>query len=203
MSTSSNVTVPVVSVIVTRSASTVDWKVVPPELVIITAPMSVPTAPLTVAVPVVSIVTCSPTLPVVPVIEPTWIVLATPVPSVRVAVCPSSTSASVMLPVEAPPMAAAPTTVTSVSRSPSVITPVVAAIVAEIEIAAGAVATTPPANVNVSPPVSPNWRAPVLRNSVTPAMAFEPLLPPRSFRAYGWAAVTRPVVRVTTPASRT
>lgn len=80
-------------------------------------------------------------------------------------------------------MFAIPTTVTSVSASPSVIAPVVDPIVPATEIAAGAVATTPPANVKVSLPASPSWTSPVLRNVVRPAIVFEPPPPPKNFRA--------------------
>ena len=184
---------PVVSVIVTVPTSTPDWNVVPPDCVIVSTPMLVPTAPVTVAVPVVLIVTFSPAPPAVPVTEPIWIVLAMPVPTESAAPSSSTTGPSVIAPLDAPPMLAHARTVTVVFASPSVITPVVASIVPETVRADGAVATTPPAKVKVSPPVSPICTVPVLRKVVAPAIVFLPLLPPRNVRLYGWAAVTSAV----------
>jgi hypothetical protein len=100
--------------------------------------MPVPIAPVTLAVPVVSIVTFSPKPPAMPAIAPVWMTWATPVPSTICAAESSWMPPSVIAPVEAPPIRAAPTTVTSVSASPSVIAPVVAAIVALSWMAAGA-----------------------------------------------------------------
>ena len=203
VSTPWKATVPVVSVMVTVVTSTPDWNVVPPDCVIVSTPMLVPTAPVTVAVPVVLRVRFSVKPPAVPVTEPTSIVFAMPVPATSVDCTPITTLPSVIAPVDAPPTVAAvrAATVTVVSLSPSVITPVVAAIKPAIVIADGAVATTPPAKVNVSP-VSPSWSVPVLRKVVAPAIGFVPLVPPMNVRLYGWAAVTRAVEMTTTSPNR-
>ena len=52
-----NVTVPVVLVSVTVVAASVLWNVAPPDWVIVMVPILVPTAPVTVTVPVVLKVT--------------------------------------------------------------------------------------------------------------------------------------------------
>ena len=76
---------PVVLVKVTVVASTVLLKVVPPELVMVSVPISVPMAPLTVTAPVVLIVMLDEEPPVVPLIEERLIGLALPLPIVKYA----------------------------------------------------------------------------------------------------------------------
>ena len=161
---------PVVLVSVTVAASTVLPKVVPPELVTVMVPILVPTAPLTVIAPVVSNVRLA-----VPLDGPVTVVrligVAAPAPKVRLlfrAIAPV-----VIWPVEAPPMVEVPPMVKPVLLSPSVITPVPAAVTVPFTLTAlGAVATTPPVKLIVSEPL-PKVTVPVLAKVVVPAIVLE------------------------------
>ena len=94
---------PVVSVRVTVTAPTAPVKVVPPELVMVSVPISVPIVLETVTAPVVLIVRFDTAFRAVPIIEERLIALAIPVPRVRVTPSASVVAPKVMVPVEAPP----------------------------------------------------------------------------------------------------
>ena len=85
---------------------------------------------------------------------------------------------SVIVPVEVPPIVAELATVTPVSLSPKVITPVPAAVMVPLTvIALGAVAVKPPLKANV-PPLVPKVTVPVLL--IVTVLVIVPLL---AFRA--------------------
>ena len=87
---------PVVFVKVTVDALTVPPNVVPPELVIVTDPMSVPIAPVMLTAPVVLITMLEAEPPLVPVIEATVIDPELPPPKYKVTPSPSNTLLRVM-----------------------------------------------------------------------------------------------------------
>jgi hypothetical protein len=117
-----NVIVPVVAVNVTVAALTVLENVVPPDLVTVTVPISVPTAPLTVTAPVVLIVKLEVGLPAVPVTEDKLNIFPIPVPTVRVTSFAKVAAPNVIFPVDVPPTVEFPETVTPLP--PKLITPV-------------------------------------------------------------------------------
>ena len=168
----SNLTVPVVLVMVVVAAATVLWKVVPPELVMVSVPMSVPTAPATVTAPVVLRIKLLERGEAVPVTAAMLIVLAMPVPTVRVTLSSRMALPRVMVPVEAPPTAPLPLfTLSGVSESPRVMIPAPAAVTVPIRlIAEGAVAIMPPVKLKVSVPTLPKVSEPLLPKVVCPAM---------------------------------
>ncbi len=157
-----------VSVMATAAASTVDWNVTPPELVIVTVPMSVPTASATVTTPVVLSVRFDEVPKAVPDTASRLMALPIPVPTVSVTLSASVTSPRSIRPVAAPPTAALAVTDTPVFASPSVIVLAadVAATVPAIDTELGAVAVTPAVNVSVSPASLPKVSAPVFENVV-------------------------------------
>ena len=163
-----------VSVIVTVSAATVPWKSVPPDCVIVTVPMSVPTASATVTTPVVFTVKLESEPLATPLTASRLIAFAIPVPTVSVTPSLIVASPRSIVPVAAPPIVAFAVTVTPVPLSPSVVVlaPVVAATVPATLTADGAVAVTPPTNVVLSPEPSPSVTAPVLAKVVVPAIEF-------------------------------
>ena len=162
--------VPEVSVSVTVAASTVLPKVVPPDWVISTVPISVPTAPLTVTAPVVLMVRLEDTPPAVPVTAARLIGVAAPVPTVSVVLSAIVAVPMVIWPVEVPPTVELPPTATPVPASPRVMTPVPAAVTLPLRLMLeGAVATTPPVKFRVSP-LLPRVTVPVLAKVVAPAM---------------------------------
>ena len=166
---------PVVLVKVTVVALTVLLKVVPPELVMVSVPTLVPTAPLTVIDPVVSKVKLA--LPLDgPVMVVRLIGVAAPAPKVRLLL--SAIAPKVIVPVEVPPIVDVPPIVTPVLLSPKVITPVPAAVTVPLTVMAlGAVAVKPPVKANV-PPLVPKVTVPVL--IIDTALVMVPLL---AFRA--------------------
>ena len=157
-------------------ASTVLSKVVPPDCVIVTVPMSVPTASATVTTPVVFNVKFDAALAATPLTRSRLIVFAIPVPTVSVTPSLIVASPRSIVPVAAPPIVAFAVTVTPVPLSPSVIVlaPVVAATVPATLIPEGAVAVTPPTKVVLSPAASPSVTEPVLAKVVVPAIEFVP-----------------------------
>lgn len=158
---------------VTVVAPTVPLKVVPPELVIVTVPMSVPMLPPIVTAPVVLMVRFEALPLAVPVTEERLMALAMPVPIVKVAPSARVAAPKVMLPVEAPPTVELPPIVTPVLLSPKVITPVPAAVTVPLTVMAlGAVATIPPVKFIVSEPL-PKVTVPVLAKVVAPAIVLE------------------------------
>ena len=153
------VIVPVVLVKVTVEAETVLLNVVPPELVIVMVPISVPMAPLTVTAPVVLMVRFELVPLAVPVTDDRLMALAMPVPTVSVTPSAKVAAPKVMLPVEVPPMVAFALTVTG---APKLRTPVPAAVIVPATvIPLGAVAVRPPVNAKV-PPLVPKVTVPVL-----------------------------------------
>ena len=132
--------------------------------------MSVPTAPLTVAAPVVLIVKLDAVPLAVPVTEDKLNVFALPVPTVRVTPSAKVAAPKVIFPVDVPPTVELPPTLIPVLASPKVITPVPAAVTVPFKLMLlGAVATTPPVNAIASPPF-PNVTVPELLNVVAPAI---------------------------------
>ena len=97
---------------VTVLAVTVLWKATPPDWVMMMVPMSVPTAPVTVTAPVVLRVRLLTAPAAVPVIDPRLMVFAIPVPIVRANPSAKVAVPKVMAPVEVPPTAVFPPTVT-------------------------------------------------------------------------------------------
>jgi len=145
------VMVPVVLVNVTVAASTVLENVVPPDLVTVTVPISVPTAPLTVTAPVVLIVKLETEFNAVPVTEDKEIGVSAPAPTVNVLLSDKVAAPIVICPVDAPPIVESPV----IETVPKVITPVPAALtVPLIVLELGAVAITPPVNAVVPAKVS-------------------------------------------------
>ncbi len=153
---------------------TAPLKVVPPELVIVRIPISVPMVLETVTAPVVLIVRFEALPLAVPAIDDKLIVFAIPVPIVRVTPSASVVAPKVMVPVEAPPIDVLELTVTG---APRLITPLPAALTVPPKlIRLGAVAVIPPVNAVVSPPL-PKVTVPVLAKVVAPAMLLlEPLI---------------------------
>ena len=153
---------------------TAPLKVVPPELVTVRMPISVPIVLETVTAPVVLMVRFEALPLAVPAIDDKLIAFAIPVPIVRVTPSASVVAPKVMVPVEAPPIDVLELTVTG---APRLITPVPAALTVPPKlIRLGAVAVTPPVNAVVSPPL-PKVTVPVLAKVVAPAMLLlEPLI---------------------------
>ena len=153
--------VAVVLVIASEAASTVPVKVVPPELVMVSVPISVPIVLETVTAPVVLIVRFDTAFRAVPIIEERLIALAIPVPRVRVTPSASVVAPKVMVPVALPPNVVLARTLIAVV--PKLITLVVllAAIIPARYFVLGANAVRPFVNVNV-PPLAPKVKVPVL-----------------------------------------
>ncbi len=155
----SNAIVPVVLVSVTVVALIAPLKVVPPELVIVTVPISVPMVLETVTAPVVLIVRFDTVLPAVPAIDDRLIAFAIPVPKVNVTPSASVVAPKVMVPVELPPTVVFADTLTGVV--PKFSTPLEAAIVPAKVFTLGAVAVKPPVKLKV-PLLAPKVKVPVL-----------------------------------------
>ncbi|CAM3792469.1 hypothetical protein POBR111598_09905 [Polynucleobacter brandtiae] len=117
----------VVFVIAKVAALTAPLKVVPPELVMVRVPMSVPMVLETLTTPVVLIVRFDTPLFAVPATDDKLIALAMPVPNVRVAPSASVVAPRVMVPVEVPPMVEDPLIVVKAKAPLKVIVPVVLA----------------------------------------------------------------------------
>ena len=158
---------------VTVAALTVLLNVVPPDWVMVTVPISVPTAPPMVAVPVVLIVILEAVLPAVPVTDERLKVLAIPVPTVSVTPSAKVAAPKVICPIEVPPTVELPPTLIPVLLSPNVMTPTPAAVTMPFKlIALGAVAITPPVKLIVSPSL-PKVTVPVFEKVVAPAIVFD------------------------------
>ena len=115
---------------------------------IVTVPISVPTAPLTVAAPVVFIVRLDTPLRAVPETEPKEIGVIAPAPTVNVTSFDKVALPKVICPVDVPPTVEFPETVTAVV--PKLITPVPAAVIVPLIVfELGDIAVTPPVNVFV------------------------------------------------------
>ena len=156
---------------VTVAASTVLENVVPPDCVMVTVPISVPTAPPMVTAPMVFIVKLEDVLPVVPVTDERLKVLAIPVPIVNVTPSASVAAPKVICPVEVPPTVELPDTVTPVV--PKLMTPEPAAVIVPlIVLLLGAVAVTPAVKLIVSLPL-PKVTDPVFEKVVAPAIVFD------------------------------
>lgn len=104
----------VVLVMVSDATLMAPLKVVPPELVIVTVPISVPMVLETVTAPVVLIIRFEVVPSAVPVIDERLIAFAIPVPIVRVTPSASVVAPKVMAPVEPPPNEVLERTLTAV-----------------------------------------------------------------------------------------
>ena len=135
-------------------------KVVPPELVMVRVPMSVPMVLLTATTPVVLIVRLEARPKSVPATELRLIALALPVPIVKVTLSAKVVAPKLMAPVAAPPMVVLAKMLTGVVAKLITLLPVVAAIVPDKYFVLGAVAVKPPANVRVSAAPLPKYSAP-------------------------------------------
>ena len=149
------------------AASTVFWKVVPPELVILRLPISVPTVPVTEAVPKVLMVKLLADPPAVPAIAAKLTALLIPVPTVRVAPFSIIEFPNVMAPVDIPPTKAFPFLIRSGAFK--FITPVPSAATVPIRlINDGLEAVTPPLKLNKSVPALPRVNVPRFKKEVLP-----------------------------------
>ena len=162
---------------------TAPLKVVPPELVMVRVPMSVPMVLLTATTPVVLIVKLEALPESVPARELRLIALALPVPIVKVTLSAKVVAPKLIAPVAAPPMAVLAKTLTGVVPKLTTLLPVVAAIVPDKYFVLGANAVRPFVNVKV-PPLAPRVKVPVLLK-VT-ALVIVPVL---AFRARLYAAL--------------
>ena len=165
-----NAMVPAVFVKVTDPVFTAPEKVVPPEFVMVTVPISVPIAPEIVAAPEVFNVKLEAELSAVPVMELMLMGVATPVPTVNVTPFAKVTAPNVICPVDAPPTVAFAETL-KLAVGVRVITPVPAAETVPAKlIVAGELTTTPPVNAKLSVASLPRVTIPVLENVVAPAI---------------------------------
>ena len=126
--------------------------------------ISVPIAPATVTAPVVLMVKLLDPGEANPVTAARLIVLAMPVPTVRVTLSSRMALPRVMVPVEAPPTKPLPSLmVIAVPESPRVIIPAPAAVIVPLRlIAEGLVAMMPPVKLKTSEPTFPKVSKPLL-----------------------------------------
>ena len=165
----------VVSAKATVAALTVLLKVMPPELVMVRVPISVPIAPPTVTAPVVLIVKFDADPPSIPLIDDKLIAFAIPVPMVRVIPSAIVVAPKVMVPVALPPNVLLARTLTAVVPKLIMLVVLLAAIVPARYFVLGAVAVKPLVKVNV-PPLAPSVKVPVLLKVtalvIVPVVAF-------------------------------
>ena len=138
---------------------TAPLKVVPPELVMVRVPISVPMVLLTATAPVVLIVKLEARPKSVPATELRLIALLMPVPRVKVTLSAKVVAPRLMAPVAVPPMVVVAKMLTGVVAKLITLVELFAAIVPDKYFVLGAVAVKPPANVKVSPPL-PKYSAP-------------------------------------------
>ena len=98
------VTVPDAEAIVTLPAVSVDAKVAPLALVIVTVERSVPMAPFTVTAPSVSKATAEVAPPTVPLMAPVVMAVLAPAPRIRLALLARTMEGREMAPVLVPPI---------------------------------------------------------------------------------------------------
>ena len=163
---SENTIVPVVAVRTTlaiRSAPppTAPLKVVPPELVMVKVPISVPMVPLTATAPVVLIVRFEARPDAVPATEVKLIALAMPVPKVKVTLSAKVIAPKLIAPVAVPPIAVVARMLTGVVPKLIALVVLLAASVPDRYFVLGAVAVKPLVKVSV-PPLAPKVKVPVL-----------------------------------------
>ena len=140
---------------------------------IVTVPISVPTAPLTVAAPVVFIVRLDTPLRAVPETEPKEIGVIAPAPTVNVTSFDKIALPKVICPVDVPPTVELPFTLMPVFASPRVIAAVLAAVTVPFKLMLlGSVAVTPPVNAVVPAKVT----VPLLENVTAFVIVPPPLI---------------------------
>ena len=163
---SENSMVPVVAVNTTLAmrselVPTAPLKVVPPELVIVRVPISVPMVLLTATAPVVLIVRLEAKPEAVPATELRLIALAMPVPRVKVTLSAKVVAPRLIAPVAVPPSAVVAKMLTGVVAKLITLVVLLAAIVPDRYFVLGAVAVKPLVKVKV-PPLVPKVKVPVL-----------------------------------------
>ena len=173
---------------------TAPLKVVPPELVMVRVPMSVPIVLLTATVPVVLIVRLEVLPESVPTTELKLIALALAVPIVKVTLLAKVVAPKLIAPVAVPPMVVLAKMLTGVVAKLITLVELFAAIVPDKYFVLGANAVRPFVNVKV-PPLAPKVKVPVLLK-VT-ALVIVPVLAFR-VKLYAWLAVFK-VVAVRAP----
>ena len=173
---------------------TAPLKVVPPELVIVRVPISVPIVLLTATAPVVLMVRLEVLPESVPATELRLIALLIPVPKVKVTLSAKVVAPKLMAPVAVPPMVVLAKMLTGVVAKLITLVELFAAIVPDKYFVLGASAVKPLVKVKV-PALAPKVKVPVLLK-VT-ALVIVPVL---AFRAklYAWFAVFK-VVAVRAP----
>ena len=173
---------------------TAPLKVVPPELVMVRVPISVPMVLLTATAPVVLIVRLEARPKSVPATELRLIALLMPVPKVKVTLLAKVVAPKLMAPVAVPPMVVLAKILTGVVAKLIALVELFAAIVPDKYFVLGANAVRPFVNVKV-PPLAPKVKVPVLLK-VTVLV----IVPELAFRAklYAWLAVFK-VVAVRAP----
>ena len=173
---------------------TAPLKVVPPELVMVRVPMSVPMVLLTATTPVVLIVRLEVLPESVPATELRLIALLIPVPKVKVTLSAKVVAPKLMAPVAAPPMVVLAKMLTGVVAKLITLVELFAAIVPDKYFVLGANAVKPLVKAKV-PPLVPSVNVPLLLK-VT-ALVIVPVLALRA-RLYAWFAVFK-VVAVRAP----
>ena len=173
---------------------TAPLKVVPPELVMVRVPMSLPIVLLTATAPVVLIVKLEARPKSVPATELRLIALLMPVPRVKVTLSAKVVAPRLMAPVAVPPMVVLAKMLTGVVAKLITLVELFAAIVPDKYFVLGANAVRPLVKLKV-PALAPKVKVPVLLK-VT-ALVIVPVL---AFRAklYACAAVFK-VVAVRAP----
>ena len=150
-------------------------KVVPPELVMVRVPISVPMVLLTATAPVVLIVRLEVLPESVPATEIRLIALALPVPIVKVTLSAKVVAPKLIAPVAVPPMVVLARMLTGVVAKLITLVELFAAIVPDRYFVLGAVAVKPFVNVKV-PPLAPRVKVPVLlkvtASVIVPVLAF-------------------------------
>ena len=154
---------------------TAPLKVVPPELVMVRVPISVPMVLLTATAPVVLIVRLEAKPEAVPATELRLIALAMPVPRVKVTLSAKVVAPKLMAPVAVPPIAVVAKMLTGVVAKLITLVPVLAVIVPDRYFVLGAIAVKPFVKVKV-PPLVPKVKVPVLLKVtalvIVPELAF-------------------------------
>ena len=150
-------------------------KVVPPELVMVRVPISVPMVLLTATAPVVLIVRLEARPKSVPATELRLIALLMPVPKVKVTLLAKVVAPKLMAPVAVPPMVVLAKILTGVVAKLIALVELFAAIVPDKYFVLGANAVRPFVNVKV-PPLAPKVKVPVLLKVtvlvIVPVLAF-------------------------------
>ena len=154
---------------------TAPLKVVPPELVMVRVPMSVPMVLLTATAPVVLIVRLEVLPESVPATELKLIALALPVPMIKVTLSAKVVAPKLIAPVAEPPMVVLAKMLTGVVAKLITLVELFAAIVPERYFVLGAIAVKPLVKVKV-PPLVPSVNVPLLLKVtalvIVPELAF-------------------------------